>query len=83
MEEGEARTSEAEADWQKRIRILPYLALGNEQGMLAGLRPDAVLFTWDGQEKSVSHVVVGVYHQRLSNEGIYQALVSPDFLETA
>ena len=73
----------SEADWQKRIRILPYLALGNERGMLAGLRPDAVLFNWDGHQKSVSRVVVGIYHQRLSKEGVYQALVSPELLETA
>lgn len=81
LEKGEA--AEPEADWQKRIRILPYLALGNEHGILAGLRPDAVLFNWEGREKSVSRVVVGIYHQRLSHEGVYQALVSPDLLETA
>ncbi|HBE06004.1 MAG TPA: hypothetical protein DCY85_05890 [Firmicutes bacterium] len=74
---------EADADWQKRIRVLPYLALGNEHGMLAGLRPDAVVFNWGGQEKSVSRVVVGIYHHRLSHEGLYQALISPDLLETA
>lgn len=81
LETGETRNSDT--DWQKRIRILPYLALGNEHGMLAGLRPDAVLFNWGGQERSVSRVVVGIYHHRLSNEGLYQALVSPDLLEAA
>jgi stage II sporulation protein GA (sporulation sigma-E factor processing peptidase) len=74
--------------WQARIRILPFRAVGQEQGILVGFRPDEVQ-VWrkpkmtSAQEQEIEvqrNVVIGLYNCSLSGEGAFQALISPVML---
>lgn len=75
--------------WQERIRILPFRALGREQGILVGFRPDEVQVWAGGRERDAKspqeigvkrNVVIGLYNRPLSGEGAFQALISPVML---
>jgi len=66
--------------WITRIRLIPFSSLGNQNGMLLGIKPDKVLIQ-DGQKTYCNiRVVLGIYYRKLCSEGTYQALVHPDML---
>ncbi|MHB1127103.1 MAG: sigma-E processing peptidase SpoIIGA [Bacillota bacterium] len=69
--------------WATRIRIIPFTTIGKRRGMLLGLRPDMVIIVTEAKPVTVIDVVVGVYQKRLSPEGTYRALLSPDLVQSA
>lgn len=73
----------AGSPWASRLHLLPYQSLGQNHGMLLGFRPDEViLVTSEGMVK-IKEVVVGLYSERLSQEGSYRALLHPDLLQVS
>jgi len=61
----------------KRLRMIPFTSIGKQSGMLIGFRPDKVMV---GTETSRQDVVIGIYNDRLTPDGRYQGLVSPEIL---
>lgn len=72
----------AEEPWFARLRLLPYLTIGREHGMLPGLRADEIKLRWDGREVRNARVIVGLYDKPLCRDGSYHALIPPAFLHT-
>ncbi|MGI6285419.1 sigma-E processing peptidase SpoIIGA [Neomoorella humiferrea] len=73
----------AGSPWAARLHLLPYQSLGQNHGMLLGFRPDdVILVTCEGMVK-IKEVVVGLYRERLSQEGSYRALLHPDLLQVS
>jgi stage II sporulation protein GA (sporulation sigma-E factor processing peptidase) len=66
--------------WNTRIRLIPFSSLGNQNGMLLGIKPESVLIKDGSKTYANQRVVLGIYNRKLSSEGIYQALVHPDML---
>lgn len=69
--------------WLRRIRLLPYLTIGRDHGMLTGFRPDEVRLLWDGRALRHEKVIVGLYDRPLSTDGSYRALIPPSLLISA
>lgn len=69
--------------WEARIRLIPFEALGKENGVLLGFRPDEVALWKGGKRLVCRRAIVGVYGRKLSSEGLYDALVPPDLLDRA
>ena len=69
-----------EGSFYQRIRMIPFTSIGKASGMLIGFRPDKVMV---GTETSRQDIVIGIYNDRLTSDGRYQALVSPDLLQIA
>ncbi|RDV82912.1 sigma-E processing peptidase SpoIIGA [Ammonifex thiophilus] len=67
--------------WLTRVRLIPFRSLGVSGGLLVGLRPDAVEVFYGGKEVKTRKVVIGIYSERLSPEGAYQALLPPKIIE--
>lgn len=67
-------------EWTTRIRLIPFASLGNQQGMLIGIRPDLVTIKDGSKIYKTSRVVIAIYHRRLSPQGSYHALVHTDML---
>ena len=67
-------------DWVKRIRMIPFKALGTENGMLVGIKPDLVLIENDKDVRNVTNIIIAIYNNELSKEGEYRALLHPDLL---
>jgi stage II sporulation protein GA (sporulation sigma-E factor processing peptidase) len=66
--------------WQGRLRLLPFCAIGQEHGILVGFRPDQVLVRQKGREIRHYQAVVALTAQKLSTEGAFHALISPDLI---
>ena len=69
-------------DIAERIRIIPFKSIGNANGMLVGFRPDAVIISTEKGEIKLQKVIVGMQKLKLCNDGMYQALLSSDMLNT-
>jgi len=69
-----------EGQFYQRIRMIPFSSIGKTSGMLIGFRPDQVMV---GSKNSRQDVVIGIYNDRLTPDGRYQALLSPDLLPAA
>jgi len=67
-------------EWNTRIRLIPFSSLGNQNGMLLGIKPEKVLIQDGNKTYCNKKVIVGIYHRRLCSQGSYQALVHPDML---
>ena len=66
--------------YANRVRLIPFQSLGQDHGMLLGIRPDEVEIQVRDTPQRVTNVVVGVYHQQLSPEQSYRALLPPRLL---
>jgi stage II sporulation protein GA (sporulation sigma-E factor processing peptidase) len=66
--------------WLDRFRILPFQSIGADRGMLAGFRPDWVRVIHNDVEIKTCNVVVALYPRKLSLDGAFHALISPDLL---
>jgi len=75
--------SVADTPWAKRIRVIPFHSLGEQNGLLIGIRPDGVEIKQGAKKISTEKVVVGICRHRLQRGSNYQALLHPILLEAA
>jgi stage II sporulation protein GA (sporulation sigma-E factor processing peptidase) len=64
----------------KRLRVIPFEALGTENGMLVGFKPDSVYIEKDAETKSIKDIIIAIYSKKLSKNGDYKALLHPDLV---
>jgi len=67
--------------WSGRLRLIPFQSLGNDRGILLGIKPDRVEFTWDNRKLKVEKVVIGVHGKRLDAGEEYNAIINPALFE--
>lgn len=67
-----------DSTWVTRLRFIPYEALGTENGMLVGFKPDAVIIEKDSNIKNIKNIIIAIYCKKLSKTGDYKALLHPD-----
>lgn len=70
----------SDSTWITRFRIIPYQALGTENGMLVGFKPDNVLIHSHERDKDIKEIIIAIYNKKLSKSGDYMALLHPDIL---
>jgi len=70
----------SDSNWITRSRIIPYQALGTENGMLVGFKPDNVLIHDDKHNRDIKEIIVAIYNKKLSKTGDYMALLHPDLI---
>ena len=68
------------SSWVTRFRIIPYRALGTENGMLIGFKPDNVLIYNDEYYKDIKEIIIAIYNKNLSETGDYKVLLHPDII---
>ena len=66
----------------KRFRLIPFSSLGNESGVLPGLRVDKLFMNFEGRWSKVENAVVCLSNQKLSTSGEYTALINPDIIKS-
>ena len=62
-----------------KFRIIPFKTIGNENGILIGIKPDFVKIIFEDNEKNVENVIIGMYDKKIGKE--YQALIGLELLE--
>jgi len=73
----------ADSAWLSRFRVIPFVSVGEERGLLAGFRVDEVRVLGGPRATSSRNAVVGVLMKRFSPEGAFAALLHPDILAEA
>lgn len=66
--------------WFSRFRLIPFTSLGKENGMLIGFKPDYIEIGESEDKKDISNVIVGICNRKLSGNGGYKALLSPELI---
>jgi len=64
-----------------RIRVIPFSSIGEQKGMLVGIRPDAVIVVYDNKMVEIQDIIIGVYKHKLSSKGLYNGLLHPELLQ--
>lgn len=69
-----------ESELKSRIRIIPYKALGVENGVLIGIRMDLAISRLKSRTNVVKEPIIALYNKPISNAGDYQALTYPGII---
>jgi stage II sporulation protein GA (sporulation sigma-E factor processing peptidase) len=69
--------------WAGRLRLIPFQSLGNDRGILLGIKPDRVEIVRDSRVLKVDKVVVGVHGRSLDAGKDYNAIINPSLLDRA
>lgn len=73
----------ADSTWLLRFRVIPFISVGDEKGLLVGFRADEVRLLNGSHVLSSRNIVVGIHTRRFSPEGAFAALLHPDVLAKA
>lgn len=65
-----------EERWLSRIRLIPFMSVGQSKGVMLGFKPDKLVVS----EKEISNVIVGIYKSKIDKYGNYAALSAPEIL---
>lgn len=71
---------EENTEWKKRIRLIPFHAIGTNNGMLPGFKPDSVCVEKEELQYERTQVVVCICQNRLSAKNQYRAIISPELV---
>ncbi|CAK9331126.1 sigma-E processing peptidase SpoIIGA [Thermoanaerobacter kivui] len=67
-----------EEKWINRLRLIPFMSVGQNKGMMVGFRPDKLVI--EEEKKEIRDVIIGVYQSKLNKYGDYAALIAPEIL---
>jgi len=68
-------------EYLSKIRIIPFNSLGRENGLLLGVKVEGAIINYQGIDKKIHDVIIGIYEHKLSNNGTYSALIGLNILE--
>ena len=78
--EGKWLESNGERVYSYKFKLIPYMSLGNENGLLVGFKPDYIKI-YDEEENVRNDIIVGIYNGRLSKGNLYTSLIGLDVLK--
>lgn len=68
-------------EYISKVRLIPFSSLGRENGMLLGIKADAILIETEEKSVILNNAIIGVYNGILNKMGKYQALIGLEILE--
>lgn len=70
----------ADTSWSNRLRLIPFKSLGNDKGLLLGIRPDCLEIESEQGIKRVEKTVLAIHKSSLASGREYSALLHPDLI---
>ena len=70
-----------EEKYLSKIKLIPFTALGTDNGLLLGIKPDKFTINYQGKNIQHNNVIIGIYEKKLSKNGKYNALVGLDIID--
>lgn len=64
-----------------KLRIIPYSSLGNENGILLGIKVNKVIIKKENENILKENVVLGIYDGKIDKTSKYQGLIGANLLE--
>lgn len=66
--------------YMSKIRLIPFSALGTENGLLLGIKPENFYINYQGKIIQNKNIIVGIYNNNLSKNNKYNALIGLDII---
>lgn len=77
----EAENKENIQEYLPKIRMVPFMSLGKENGMLVGIRLDRIKIETEDIDIQKENIIVGIYEKKLTKDNKYNALIGLNLLE--
>lgn len=71
----------SQSSWANRLRLIPFTSIGKKNGLLVGIRADAIKVGLGKKGIEHSNMVIGIYQDKLSPEERYQLLIPCEILD--
>ncbi len=68
-------------EYLSKIRLIPFMSLGKENGMLIGIKADGLAINTQDDVLFIKNIIIGIYDGSLSKTGKYKALIGLELLE--
>ena len=65
-------------EYASKIRVIPFKSLGNDNGLLLGIKIDKAYIEYQDNVHEIKNIIVGIYNGNLSRSGKYEGLVGLD-----
>lgn len=82
---GDENETEEKYDAQNyisKIRMVPFMSIGKENGMLVGIRLDKIKIQTEDIDVERKDVIAGIYDKKITKDNKYNALIGLNLLET-
>ena len=76
----EAIPEEIKQEYISRLKLIPFLFLGKQNGMLVGIKADKIKIVQEEQENEYENIIIGIYNKSLTKRGEYRALIGLELL---
>jgi stage II sporulation protein GA (sporulation sigma-E factor processing peptidase) len=70
----------SQSSWANRLRIIPFSSIGRKNGILVGVRADAIMVHTGKKNVLHNNVVIGIYRDKLSQDGSYHLLIPSEIV---
>ena len=68
-------------EYLPKVRMVPFMSIGKENGMLTGIRVDKIKVRTEDIEVNRDNVIIGIYDKTLTKDNKYNALIGLNLLE--
>lgn len=68
-------------EYLSKIRMVPFMSLGKENGMLTGIRLDKIKINTEDIRLEKENIIAGIYEKKLTKDNKYNALIGLNLLE--
>lgn len=68
-------------EYLSKIRMVPFMSLGKENGMLIGIRLDKIKINTEDIRLEKENIIAGIYEKKLTKDNKYNALIGLNLLE--
>lgn len=71
---------EIKEEYIAKLKLIPFSSLGKQNGMLLGIKAEAIKIKNIDKEETKENIIVGIYNKSLTKRGEYRALMGIDLL---
>lgn len=68
-------SEEVKQNYLPKLKVIPFMSLGKQNGMLLGIKAREVIAKIEGENKTIDRAIIGLYDKKLSRSGRYKALI--------
>ena len=66
--------------YRAKLKLIPFSSLGKQNGMLIGMKAEAIKIKDMDKEDTKENIIIGIYNKSLTKRGEYRALMGIDLL---